>query len=294
MKNLEGPFDRGAPKNRLPLVNPLLADFSQSFRAATGLPLHLHAPGEFTVGEDTEIPAFCRVLATQRQSGQKCVTTHLALQDPVGRQARTDRCFAGLTSSAVPVIRRGDTVAFLHTGHASVDGELRCDRSRVGCGVEGRKNSHVCSGSCLELPKLSASAYEGALGLVRLFSTQLASTLISDSSDTSYTAIEHLVRQIRNDVARDWRLSKMALAAGMHPGYFSEQFRRHTGSTLTDFLANSRVEKARTLLEFTRHSISEVAFASGFRSISQFNRVFKARAGCAPSTIRSGQSRVRR
>jgi AraC-like DNA-binding protein len=271
-------------------VNPLLAEFSKSFHEATGLPIQLHAPGAFSISQDAGIPAFCRVMAVGRKSCEKCVTSHLALQDPIGIKTRTSKCFAGLTSSAVPVVRQGEPVGFLHTGHASVNGEVGCGQPGQKCVVPGGRKPTTCSGACLELPKLSASAYEGALGLVRLFSAQLASTIIPGSEGTSYSAIEHLVRQIRNDVSHDWRLPELALAAGMHPGYFSEQFHQHTGSTLTAFLATLRVEKAKSLLEFTAHSISEVAFASGFRSISQFNRVFKSQAGFAPGQIRSDRS----
>jgi transcriptional regulator GlxA family with amidase domain len=136
---------------------------------------------------------------------------------------------------------------------------------------------------------MASEKYEGALGIVRLFSKQFASTLIPGASSSPYSTIEHAVQQMRRDVSRDWRLKDLALAAGMHPGYFSEQFHHHTGHTLTDFLATLRVDKARRLLEFTTLPVSEVAFSSGFRSISQFNRVFRARTGHAPMDFRKGR-----
>jgi AraC-like DNA-binding protein len=72
----------------------------------------------------------------------------------------------------------------------------------------------------------------------------------------------------------------------MHPSYFSEKFHDRTGETLTNFLAALRVNKARQLLAYTALPISEIAFASGFRSLSQFNRVYKKRTGHAPGEDR--------
>ena len=72
----------------------------------------------------------------------------------------------------------------------------------------------------------------------------------------------------------------------MNPSYFSDVFRKKTGSTFTDHLARLRVEKARTLLESTSLRVSEIAYSCGFRSISQFNRRFKEITGKTPGEIR--------
>jgi transcriptional regulator GlxA family with amidase domain len=101
-----------------------------------------------------------------------------------------------------------------------------------------------------------------------------------------YPAIDHLLGQMRSHPERPWRLTECARLAGMHPTYFSEKFHQRTGLTLTSFLARQRVERARQLLRYTGLPISEIAFASGFRSLSQFNRVYKQLLGQTPSSER--------
>lgn len=255
-----------------------------SYTRATGLPLTWQAPGEFGVGEEPSIPDFCRVMAGARKSCSNCLKTHLALQDPGG--SRTIKCFAGLTSSALPVVKHGEAVGYLHTGHAYVDRSPGCAMPGKGCLLPGRPAGRhcKCSGACHQTPVLTRDRYEGALDLLRLFSNQLAEVVAPESF--GHPAIARAVRRMRGDVAQDWKLASLAASSGMHAGYFSEQFHRHTGSTFTDFLADLRVAHARRLLRFTTLPVSEVAFSSGFRSISQFNRTFKARTGLTPKDAR--------
>lgn len=265
----------------------LLEKFARSFRKSTGLPVHLFRPGEFSVGEEEGIPDFCRVMAKGRKSCASCRELHLKLQDPEAASVKTIRCFAGLTSSAVPVRREGKVLGYLHTGHAYVDQKPGCGQPGRGCVLPGRKEGGFpCSGACRKTLCLSKDRYEGAVGLLEIFSAQLASLPTPPNGGATYPGVDHLLRQLRADPTRPWRMSDCARMAGMHPTYFSEKFHQQTGATFTSFLATLRVEKARQLLHYTGLPISEVAFASGFRSLSQFNRVFKKITGQAPSAER--------
>ena len=53
-----------------------------------------------------------------------------------------------------------------------------------------------------------------------------------------------------------------------------------------EFVARTRVEKARNLLQNPKLRISEIAFEVGFQSLSQFNRTFKEVVGEAPRDYR--------
>jgi AraC-like DNA-binding protein len=81
-------------------------------------------------------------------------------------------------------------------------------------------------------------------------------------------------------------LTKVAKAAGMSPNYLSEKFKEVTGVNFARYVAHIRFEKARKLLQDVDLRISEIAFAVGFQSLSQFNRVFKKLAGKSPTEFR--------
>jgi AraC-like DNA-binding protein len=89
-------------------------------------------------------------------------------------------------------------------------------------------------------------------------------------------------------------LTQVAKAANISPNYLSEKFKQVTGINFVDHVAYTRFEKARILLHDVGLRVSEIAFAVGFQSLSQFNRVFKRLAGTSPTQYRVAHSIGRR
>ena len=81
-------------------------------------------------------------------------------------------------------------------------------------------------------------------------------------------------------------LTKVAKAASTSAHYLSEKFKEATGINFVRYVARARYEKAAALLRDADLRVSEVAFASGFQSLSQFNRVFKKLSGKSPTEYR--------
>src|SRR6266705_55227 len=70
-------------------------------------------------------------------------------------------------------------------------------------------------------------------------------------------------------------LTKVGKAVNISPNYLSEKFKEVAGINFVDYVARIRIGKARDLMESSNLRISEIAFAVGFESLSQFNRVFQ-------------------
>jgi AraC-like DNA-binding protein len=84
-------------------------------------------------------------------------------------------------------------------------------------------------------------------------------------------------------------LRRVATVAGINPTHLSEKFKQVTGVKFVDYIAQTRFEKARELLEDVDLRVSEIAFAVGFQSLSQFNRVFKKYSGKSPTDYRNSE-----
>lgn len=82
-------------------------------------------------------------------------------------------------------------------------------------------------------------------------------------------------------------LTYVARAVNISPNYLSEKFKRVTGVNFVDYVARTRFEKACALLREPRLRVSEIAFAVGFQSLSQFNRVFRRLSGKSPTQYRA-------
>src|ERR1700731_796493 len=88
-------------------------------------------------------------------------------------------------------------------------------------------------------------------------------------------------------------LTKVAKSVHISPNYLSEKFKEVTGVNFVDYIARHRIEKARELLQNLNLRISEIAFAVGFQSLSQFNRVFRKLAGESPTAYRAAKAKRR-
>lgn len=89
-------------------------------------------------------------------------------------------------------------------------------------------------------------------------------------------------------------LTRVAKAVNMNPNYLSENFKQVTGIKFVDYVAHSRFQNACDLLRNSRLRISEIAFAVGFQSLSQFNRVFKRFSGESPTQFRAANREIPR
>lgn len=65
---------------------------------------------------------------------------------------------------------------------------------------------------------------------------------------------------------------EIARSVGMNLSAFCHYFKRVTGRTLSDFIKKIRIGHARKLLMEADTTVVEIAYASGFESLSNFNR----------------------
>ena len=86
-------------------------------------------------------------------------------------------------------------------------------------------------------------------------------------------------------------LKRVARAVNISGNYLSEKFKEVTGVNFVEYVARVRFEKACDLLENADRRISEIAFAVGFQSLSQFNRIFKKLSGKSPTSYRQVQTK---
>ena len=95
---------------------------------------------------------------------------------------------------------------------------------------------------------------------------------------------------IRDHSDEKLSLDQVAKSVNISANYLSEKFKKITGINFVDYVAHTRIEKASDLLHNLNLRISEIAFAVGFQSLSQFNRVFKKLTGQSPTEFRAAHA----
>ena len=105
------------------------------------------------------------------------------------------------------------------------------------------------------------------------------------NSDTKKTMINNAVSYINIHFRENPTLSDVASNLGITPNYLSEQFHLITGKKYKEYLNDVRLIYAKKLLASSNLSVTEICFASGFSSLSNFLRVFKERFGMSPQSM---------
>lgn len=73
----------------------------------------------------------------------------------------------------------------------------------------------------------------------------------------------------------------------INPAYLSREFSKYFENlTFGDYIRKLRIEKAMKLIKTTDHSLSEIAYLTGFSDQAHFSRIFKLYNGNTPSAFK--------
>lgn len=112
------------------------------------------------------------------------------------------------------------------------------------------------------------------------------STFSPIHDDHAADLIDRVLSYIMDNLVRDVRLSVAAEHVAMSESAFSRYFKRVTGHTFSDTVAQLRLAHVCKLLCDTDLPVSSIARRVGYSNISNFNRRFRAKNGCTPSEFR--------
>ncbi len=270
-------------------------DYERAFTQGTGLPLRLQGPDmlhliRFTKGQENP---FCALMAKAKESCAQCYTLQCQVEEEAQLEPKTLKCFAGLCETAVPVRVAKNAIAFLHTGQVLLQRPDKVQFKRIAATL-------IKWGAEVDLKKLeelyfntrviSEKQYEALIRLLNTFAQHLAScsrVLVLQSQQKDSPAITQARSYIRDHSDDELSLAAVARIVNMSATYFSEKFKEMTGINFVEYVARTRVEKARNLLLNPNVRVCEVAFEVGFQSLSQFNRMFKRVSGESPRDYRA-------
>ena len=109
-----------------------------------------------------------------------------------------------------------------------------------------------------------------------------ANTHKTSETERMQRVYEYAMSQFRGEV----HLEEAASRAGMSPAAFCRYFKARTNKTFTGFVSEIRIGHACKLLQEPALSVNQVAYESGFNTLSNFNRQFREVTGQTPVAYR--------
>ncbi len=91
---------------------------------------------------------------------------------------------------------------------------------------------------------------------------------------------------IQDNLDKELSRDDIANSVYRNPAYLSRLFRKETGLSLSDYIVQAKVERAKRLLMDTNDKISNIAEGLGYVHFSYFAKLFKKLAGLTPQEYR--------
>lgn len=270
----------------------IFQDYRKAFESTTGLPLALRPVGSFQspLQSSKYVNPFCALMAATNKSCAACLQLQQKVETEATSEPKTLECFAGLNESAVPIHAGNRVLGYLQTGQVFLQTPSKVHFKRVRRQLEQwgivEETMQKFEAAYFQTRVVAKKQYDSTIRLLGIFAQHLAALsnqLLVTEAQAELPAITRARTFIAEKQSEDLTLAEVARVANMSAFYFCKIFKKATGLTFTDYLARVRVETVKKMLLNPHARMSEAAYAAGFQSLSQFNRVFHRIAGETPS-----------
>ena len=97
---------------------------------------------------------------------------------------------------------------------------------------------------------------------------------------------DRVMSLIRTRYSEPLSIGEIAEEVHYSPAHLGTLFKKETGTTMSSYLLQTRLNAAMTLLRTTLEPVSSIAKQVGYPDTQYFSRVFKQFAGCTPLEYR--------
>lgn len=245
-----------------------------------------------------EAPELCCWMNASEGGRQVCSRVIQGVMEGSVKGSCARLCPAGLWEAAIPVRMAGEILGYLMLGQVADKSPdtAQLNHWRHVLAREGLVAEHSQLERLSEsVPRLGREKFAAVLRMARRTVRQLETRMERGfTEDERHGRIPGSIRKglsyMRAHYQNPLTLADLARETGMSRQHFCTLFQRSTGMGFTHYLSWLRIEEVCRQLVHTDESITEIAYGSGFQSISQFNRIFRQIRKCSPRQYRREHS----
>lgn len=115
------------------------------------------------------------------------------------------------------------------------------------------------------------------------FTEKVNQLKVGHYSHTINLCKEYIFKNLYEEI----NLSQLSEATNLNASYLSYLFNKEVGMTIMKYVQQQKIEEAKTLLQLTKHSLSEISSWLHFYDQSHFTKVFKQYTGKTPRQFRN-------
>ena len=118
--------------------------------------------------------------------------------------------------------------------------------------------------------------------------------ITAEDEGPSNPSVRAALQYVEERLHEPLHLRDVAEHVHLNPSYFSALFKEQTGLTFSEYVARSRIRKAKQLLLSTALPVEDIAERVGYRTAKYFIKVFRDYEGVSPSRYRREMAGERR
>jgi AraC-like DNA-binding protein len=273
---------------------PELLEFQRDFELLSGMKLAF--VNELGLGDDLrrdQLP-LCAAMNASEAGRAMCARSRHALLANTGDHSSCMLCDAGLSEAAIPLNISGIKAGYFMFGGTAPQPpnqqtiqKARHLLKKNGIQIDDRDLETWLS----QTPVMPSETLDAYKRIVHLAAKQIALKVTDQLVDPEVAMPPSVIKAcgyIRSRaLVDDINLADVARHCCVSEGHLSRIFHHATGLTFREYLTQVRIERAKSLLLNSGKSVTEIAYESGFQSLSQFHRVFRKVYGSSPGEMRS-------
>lgn len=240
-----------------------LAIHEGSFEAGVDIPVHVH-----------DVPVISLVLRGVASEQISAGTQDIEPQDLILTPAFAPHGYRFRESGRWVNMQFSDEwLARLSDGHRLAFQTSRIIRSNAAVAWANRVHLEIH-----EHDQVSTLAIDGAMMLMM---AELVRATI-DGAKARPRWLRRVEDALDASIASPPSVEELAALAGVHPTHLLRTFRRYQGATISNYVRQRRIQRARVEVAQAKRPLAMIALDAGFADQSHFTRVFKQTFGETP------------
>lgn len=270
-----------------------LREFQRDFELLSGM--RLAFVDELGMGGEAAFAAsgLCEAMAQSTAGRAMCARLRHGLFMEAAEHPACAMCDAGLAEVVVPVRISGIPAGFFVFGGVAAKALDPPGRHRVhhllrkaGVEMDEAGLDRLLESSPV-LPREVLDAYQRVAHLAAMqIALKVTDQLVHPEAQMPPAVLKACGFIRARALIEDVSLALVARHCGVSEGHLSRLFHHATGLTFREYVAQVRIEHSKALLLHSGKGVTEIAYESGFQSLSQFHRVFRRAYGTTPGTMR--------
>ncbi len=118
------------------------------------------------------------------------------------------------------------------------------------------------------------------------FIFELIYTLFSEEKQ-KVSLVDKIIQYIESNYMNDVSISTLSTVFNFDRSYLYRTFKAYTGFGIKDFITHTRINQAKILLK-NGYSVTNTAFAVGYKNEFHFSKIFKLKEGFSPNDYKNG------